>query len=201
MSDDPQKIPRAFHSAYLEAPFTECIDCQRLLDDTEGPYLIVKSFVGTEAVFEMAICLQCAHKMRSQYSAETKQNLQVYLTDHLELNRNVFVGSGEDNESDIEKLISERISRCVICQKPQPDCHRYEIVGHFFPNKMLQFFPEDMQQGSAGMAMMMCDDCNSKMSDLISKQTRDSWDRFVEDHFDGPPGIELGSPSFEPILL
>ena len=48
---------------------------------------------------------------------------------------------------------------------------------------------------------MMCEDCNSALSEQISKQTRDSWDRFVEDHFNGPPGIELDSPSQHPVLI
>lgn len=201
MTDDLPNVPREFHSAYSEAPFTECIDCGCRLNDSEEPYVIVKSFVGAEAVFEMAICTTCARKMREQYSQQTKQNLEAYLNQHLEFDRQFLMPSEEEDNLDLAGLISKRISSCAICTKPQSDCHRFEIVGQFLPEKLLRHFPEELRHATTAMAMMMCDDCNSKMSELISQQTRDSWNRFVEDHFDGPPGIELDSPSMQPILL
>ncbi|MFK7817674.1 MAG: hypothetical protein AB8G99_03060, partial [Planctomycetaceae bacterium] len=48
---------------------------------------------------------------------------------------------------------------------------------------------------------IVCEGCEKELSNLTSKETRDRWDRFVEENFDGPPGIEMDSPHTQPILI
>ena len=202
MADNENNIPREFHSAYKEGPFTECIDCGCQLNESHAPYVIMKSVVANEAVFEMAICMMCAGKMRERYSEETKKNLQSYMADRL-IEQQIRLAEREATEEpdDLAAQYAERISECAFCEKPQIECRRYEIVGQFFPDQLFALLPEEARRANVQTVMMLCEDCNSAMSELVSKQTRDSWDRFVEEHFDGPPGIELDSPSYDPILF
>jgi hypothetical protein len=48
---------------------------------------------------------------------------------------------------------------------------------------------------------MICDKCEQSMAGLVSKKTRDAWDRFIEEHFDGPPGVESDLPSSYPVAF
>jgi hypothetical protein len=44
--------------------------------------------------------------------------------------------------------------------------------------------------------LMICQKCEGTLGELVSQQTRDTWDRFVEEHFDSPPGVGVDSPMF-----
>ncbi|TWT58544.1 hypothetical protein KOR42_19250 [Thalassoglobus neptunius] len=206
---DRKKTPREFYSEFTEKPFTQCIDCGQEFCDTHDLFTVLKSIVGGETVFEMAICIYCALQMRSRYSEETTQNLRDFF-EKQGLNRE----GAENSETDVpqqpveDDSLSESqpssnpldgIEQCTFCSKLRSDCHRYEIVGLFIDNDLLVDLSNDGLAG--GSPMMLCDECNAKMSELVSKKTRDEWDRFVEEHFDGPPGVEVDGPSVEPIFF
>lgn len=197
---DKQKIPREFFSEYTELPFSKCIDCDCDLFDDETVYTIIKHVVGTETVFEMAICMTCAAKMRQQYSEETAQNIQKHIDQKLRDKLSRLIDQDEFNDVEEEHAFSvqDGLSHCVFCDKARSACHRYEMVGLFMEDDII------LQSGhslSFSSPMMLCEDCNSEVGKLISQKTRDLWDRFVEEHFDGPPGIEIDGPKFEPILF
>ncbi len=47
--------------------------------------------------------------------------------------------------------------------------------------------------------LMLCGDCGDAVQELISEKTRDTWRRFVDDNFPGPPpGDELPLPEEAP---
>ena len=35
--------------------------------------------------------------------------------------------------------------------------------------------------------ILICDDCELKINETISAETRDTWDKFIGEHFPGPP--------------
>lgn len=195
-----ESIPRDFYSEYTELPFARCIDCDCSLFESDTLYTVIKHIVGKEIVFEMAICMQCAARMREQYSRETSQNIQAYIEEKLREKLIRTLENIEDLSDDEEETftVDDGLGHCAFCEKPRPACHRYEIVGIFLADEIIL----DSGQGiSFSSPMMLCQECNSEVSKLISKQTRDMWDRFVEEHFDGPPGIEVDGPKVEPILF
>ena len=195
-------IPREFYSEYTELPFSTCIDCECSLLDEETVYSVVKHIVGKEIVFEMAICMPCAAKMREEYSEETSENIQGYIEQKLQEKLNKLMDSMppslemEDEEESF--TLEEGLATCAFCKKPRSECHRYEMVGLFQEDEILL---ESGHGISFSSPMMLCQDCNSEVSKLISKKTSDTWDRFIEEHFDGPPGIEIDGPKMEPILF
>ena len=89
-----------------------------------------------------------------------------------------------------EALLDECMNQCLICGIERSRCHRYSLAGLCRQNEIVaQITPVNRTP------LMVCEECELGMADLISEQTRDSWDRFVEEHFDGPPGVEVDSPS------
>lgn len=195
-------IPREFYSEYTELPFSTCIDCDCSLLDEETVYSVIKHIVGKEVVFEMAICMACAARMREEYSEETSENIQNYIEEKLQekllkLIENEVAPRGMEGDEE-PFTVDEGLGECAFCQKPREECHRYEMVGLFQEGEILL---ESGHGISFSSPMMLCQDCNSEVSKLISKKTRDTWDRFIEEHFDGPPGIEIDGPKMEPILF
>jgi hypothetical protein len=48
-------------------------------------------------------------------------------------------------------------------------------------------------------SLLMCGDCGDGVQELISQKTRDTWRRFVDSHFPGPPpGDSLPEPTRQP---
>jgi hypothetical protein len=77
-------VPPDLRSAYHEGPFPSCSDCGRPFgDDDAEPHLIERVFRGGESIFEYALCLPCALLLMSQYSEESKRNLESYFAERL----------------------------------------------------------------------------------------------------------------------
>ena len=180
-------IPRVFHSAYSEQPFDRCISCQRELLGSDVPYIIQKQFVADEAVFEMSICVLCQEDRKSELSRESVQAMQSFVS-RVEPRELAGVSQSE--------TAAGLLGHCAFCAEPRRQCPRYVVTGVLLNDRIVVGLP----QGSPlHVPVMVCDNCNREMNALLSRKTRDSWDRFVEDHFDGPPGIAL--PEDQPVPL
>ncbi|APZ93914.1 hypothetical protein [Fuerstiella marisgermanici] len=198
-------VPELFWSAYSGEPFFKCIDCEVPLAES-NVYVVQKRFVGGEAVFEMAMCERCRERMTQEYSEETKQNITEYMSTQ-------FLRRAEDGLEDTEEpqvievseiedpedglaLLNRCIEECLICGTERKDCHRYSLAGLCRLDEIVaQITP------LSRTPLMVCEKCERGMADLVSQQTRDSWDRFVEEHFDGPPGVEQDSPANYPMAF
>lgn len=187
-------LPRLFWSAYHEAPFSQCIACDGPL--SESPvFVIQKRFVGGEAVFEMAVCEQCRQTLTDSYSVETRQRLHEKLSACFQNNPIVQIEPGQQLPEG-EELLRRCMDFCLMCAKERQSCHRYSLAGLFRKEQIV------VQCSRLGQSpVMVCDECEHSLESLISKQTRDSWERFMEEHFDGPPGIDLDAPFQQPAMF
>lgn len=198
-------IPAELYSDYSGNPFDTCIDCGADLLNDEVPYVIVKQIVAGETVFEMAICLSCTTKLQQEYSEESKQAIRNWFAEQAwkiakeqEKQRQAAEGSDTPSgQSGDPELTARRLNHCHLCGTLRTEAHRYiveavcigrSVVSASEPSLMLSF------------PLLICEKCTEGMSDQISQMTRDRWNRFVEDHFDGPPGIEL-EPSNRDLVL
>ena len=152
-----------FHSFLLDGPFEECLACSKKLADTT--YLIHKNWVGTEVVFEYAMCYQCGEKLHEEMSRES----MLRVTEYLDKNRR----------------LEGTYDGCNCCEKPLGDCNEYSINAVCVGQKM----------DSMHYPMMICGDCNMKVQEMLSQKTRDRRDRFVGEHFDCPPSMEIPLPT------
>jgi hypothetical protein len=80
------------------------------------------------------------------------------------------------------------MSSCGLCGKPRTDCHRYSLGTACFGGCLVTAAPDADNLGSP---FLICEDCELNLNECLSQQTRDSWNRFVEDNFDGPPALSV----------
>ena len=84
MIDEVTDIPLMFHSYSEERPFQQCISCSVNLIGTDTEYLIEKAFrrypgfKTQDVIFEYAMCLRCAERMRQELSRESMRNIQQF---------------------------------------------------------------------------------------------------------------------------
>ena len=196
-------IPQLFWSVYESGPFVRCIHCEVPLLEANA-YVVQKRMVGDESVFEMALCERCCGGI--QYSEETKEKITEYMAKFFEHRAVKLLESSDgphvidvsevEDEETGQAMTRECLDYCLICRTPRSECHRYSATAHCRLQELIaQISPVSRTP------LMVCDKCELGMAELISKETRDSWDRFVEEHFDGPPGIELDSPCSYPIAF
>ena len=200
-------IPRPLWSEYSGVPFVRCIDCEVPLLEANA-YLIQKKFVAGEAIFEMAMCERCRDRMAQAYSEETRRNIIAYMAEQFCRNAAADTEGDEGEEprvveiSEIEdpeegaRMLRRCLDYCLMCGTERKKCHRYSLAGLCRDNEVVaQVTPVSQTP------VMVCDKCEQGMDNLISQQTRDSWDRFVEEHFDGPPGVESDVPGSYPMVF
>lgn len=204
-------VPRAFHSEYSGQPFERCLDCDTEL--TSVNHIVQKFIVGDEAVFEMAVCMSCVDTLRQEFSEESRQAVERSVREAMQERREREAAArppadlpGDDlaGNEDLESAAGGlhrgvgNIEECLICGVPRLECHRYHLASMFL---VYDWLPAEASNAQIALPMMVCDSCNSRISEQISQQTRDAWDRYVEEHFDGPPGIHLDRPSEHPVMF
>lgn len=146
-------------------------------------YLINQSFVGTECVFEMAMCLDCREKMQEKLSEKSRVAMFDFMHDNVDMEARM--ASMEPNAS-----TDAYIAECIACKKPRESARAYTLGAMFSDNALAKGpFP-----------MLMCSDCEEALAETISDETRQMWDRFIGEHFPGPPS-EIKIPTTKPILL
>ncbi|RLS51110.1 MAG: hypothetical protein DWH91_19905 [Planctomycetota bacterium] len=195
-------IPPLFHSAYSGAAFEFCIDCESPLAPSGIVYSVQKFVVANETVFELAICNQCRTALYLQFSEESRAAIQGYIDQHSRPQPLVIVlphdteANAETQQVDVESLDS--LQACVLCQTHKSQLHRYAMVGLFIGDELMVM---NRNESHIPIPCLICDRCNRGMEKLLSKATRDEWNRFIEDHFSGPPGIELDPTHELPLLV
>ncbi|MEO2036436.1 MAG: hypothetical protein ABGZ35_30550 [Planctomycetaceae bacterium] len=183
-------VPKLFWSEYSEGPFAQCIDCKCELEDCEF-YLVQKCYVGTEPVFEFAICSTCRTDVSSRCSDETNRAIHSFLLEYLSRREHEF-----EELTEMSDVLSKCMDECIICARARSECHRYTVGGLCHELDLV------IQHGAQAQSpLMICQNCEASMSELVSKKTRETWDRFVEENFDGPPGVGLDLPSGTPVLI
>ena len=193
-------IPPLFHSLYHGAAFETCVDCEEPLSPSGQVYSIHKFIVAGEAVFEMAICDRCRSNLHARFSDESKAAILGYIEERAATRAaQETAETGPKDEApaiDLDTLPS--MQACVLCQTPKSQLRRYGLVGLCSGEELLV-----LGQGEAAIPMpcLICDRCNQGLEKKLSKATREEWDRFVEEHFPGPPGVELDPVHDRPIMV
>jgi hypothetical protein len=206
MSDQPGgfDIPEEFWSAYSEQPFESCIDCGAVLSDASLPYAIQKHFVAGEAVFEMAMCMECAARLQEQFSQASRQALQdqirlaperVRRQQEAEADPEIELTSAADLQAQLQQVeqrhrvrLERAMAACALCGTPRSQCHRYSLGTACLGLSLIAAGPDADNLGSP---FLICETCELALNECLSQQTRDAWNRFVEETFDGPPSLAV----------
>lgn len=198
-------VPKLFWSEYSGKPFVHCINCKVPLMES-SVYVVQKRIVAGEAVFEMAMCEGCRENMVVEYSEETRKNISEYMSNQFQKRAVEAIEVSEEpqilevaaieDEEEGQQLLQQCTDYCLICNAERSTCHRYSLAALCRDDEIVaQVTP------ISRTPLMVCEKCELGMANLISQKTRDSWDKFVEEHFDGPPGVELDSPAGYPMAF
>lgn len=177
------EVPRIFHSFEFEGPFQRCLNCEENLDELAVPHMIQKSYLGPECIFEYAICMSCHGEMVESFSEESRLSLQTFMDSRVDHNaRSERLAENEHH--------TDWLNECLTCQTPVQELRDYSIAALAFGDQMV-FDP---------FPRMMCGVCEFKIQEQISISSRDQWDRFIRNNFEGPPAEALTPDGRIPVL-
>ncbi len=179
-------VPKIFQSFVTASPFDHCITCDQYLLEDGTQYLIEKALNKHDVIFEYAMCLNCAEKMRDTLSKESLQKIESYF------NRNSdFTYRNDLIENESYDTVEPWIAQCIIKGTPVSDCYEYQIFALCDGRDMLfNQFPYMI----GGEAMAEC-------SELLSAKTRDEMDDFIDDHFGLPPEWKKAMKETDRVLI
>jgi len=168
-----EEIPEEFHN-HEGNVFNQCIMCGCDLFESGEDYFIercikkYKEFDKQDVIYEYATCSTCAEKMRKSMSVESLQRIEQYMFTHL-----------TQNVQRIKMDKDEKMSACIIHGTPVQDMQEFTIQAHCRGNKLVNaIFP-----------ILIGEKAKEEMSELLSAQTKDEMDDFMDQYFTGPPEI------------
>lgn len=190
MNEDDQlhEIPKEFYSYATGAPFTNCIECDCDLSDKE--YFIEKAFrtypgfKAKDVIFELAICAQCAERLRQTMS----QDSMIKLAEYMQKNTNAttrmeMMQQYPDNP---EKWTD----KCLVSGTLKEDATEYQVYAQCLGSHITI----DL------MPYMISGDILDEMSQLLSNKTLGEMDDFMGRHF-GPPSLAKELPNRRTVLI
>ena len=173
-------IPQTFLNSDTKAPMTNCIQCDYDLMKGDRYYMIEKVFkhypalARTEVLFEYAICSHCYEKMKEALSVESMMNLSNYTMENTD-----FEG--------MQRRIEEHpdnpdawLSHCMIKGTAKEEMTEFQMGACFKGDRLVTNFMPPFMIGELAM---------EEMNELLSKETKDEMDGFMDEHFGVPPEL------------
>lgn len=171
------EIPKIFFSDLTDSPLENCIYCDVSLLINNSPYLIEKaikpygSFDSYATMFEYAVCVGCADKMKGMISKDSMTKMMDYFLKNMKAALN-----SQERYKDGNFDVFDWISNCAIHGthiSKLSECQLYALCVN--DQMLFTEFPY-MVSGRA------LDD----VVDLLSAETLDELDRFKSEFVDGP---------------
>ena len=134
-ASDFQEIPKIFYSYQTQKPFCDCLVCNcYLLDDQtyviEKAYKKHPGYTAQDVIFDYAICLACALKMRQEFSTDSLAKINAYFSEH------VIMNPLPHQKGPIE--IDQCLAQCAVKKTPIREITNYQIYGHFHGNRLIK---------------------------------------------------------------
>ncbi|MGA0900487.1 MAG: hypothetical protein ACO3SO_08795 [Luteolibacter sp.] len=159
------------NSAETGEAFTHCIHCKLPLLEIDSTWLINKDFHKGECTLEYAICDGCRELTSEDFSEDSKKAVRNFLENEIPWDER------------LQKFVLHPLSRmenCVACNCPRELAEDYATSILMDSAGEIHFGP---------LPLLICGGCIELMSERLSQSTRDSWRRFLEEHFDYPPQL------------
>lgn len=158
--------------------------CEKELIASNSDYLIEKSFKRyptyqtQEVLFDYAICMDCAMKLKGEISTSSSQKMEAYFEERYDIEERGLMLEEKDLYS-----VGDLYERCALKNKQQKECTEYQIIAQCAGDKMVvNLFPQ-----------MICDDAMNEIADLLSEETLGFFDDFTNKYFGIPPELESKS--------
>ncbi|WP_181304476.1 hypothetical protein [Rufibacter sp. XAAS-G3-1] len=181
LSHEFEPLPPELHSVATGQPFHSCIACNRHLLRDGMNYLVEKAirFYPLDGVhyvvFEYAMCLHCAQQIRDELSEDSKQRIESYFAERVNL-----VARREALLSLPEPLkLDNWLSHCMVTGTPRTACTEYQIFAQCQGENLLYTY----------IPYLISAEAMAEMQHLISPQTRQILDDFMDANFGLPPEL------------
>lgn len=179
----PQRvpIPPAFYAEDTEAPFENCLACDRPLREDDTEYVIEKGYRSFEAydvqetVFGYALCLPCHAMLSRSFSDASKRRCTAYLDKHVDL--------PSRTESLLEQPPfdpSHWTQHCIVHDTPKEDLDEYQMLAHCREDDMLL----------THLPLMIGGPAVDELVQRLSNETLDELGGFRDEYFGLPPELE-----------
>ncbi|SNS46201.1 hypothetical protein SAMN05421640_0247 [Ekhidna lutea] len=176
-----QEIPGDFYSFETNTPFERCIECEKYLLHEDTEYIIekaIKNYEGYPArdvVFDYAICMDCAEKMRREVSKESWQKMMQYFQENMDVQHRIEMQ---------QQSAEENLQSCMIKKTNVNECREYQIYAHCKGNKLNMENPPYMISGEV----------MEELIPLLSDKTIDEMNGFLDKHFSPDPSLMEPAP-------
>lgn len=174
-------IPPTFYDDDTDAPFEECLVCERPLQDGSTEYVIEKGYRSFDAydveetVFGYALCLPCHSTLSQSFSSESKERCQTYLSERVDIrDRTASLLDSEDADP------AEWMQRCIVHGTPKEELEEYQILAHCHGDDLLLTHLPLLIGGPA------IDDLVQR----LSNETLDELGGFRDEYFGLPPELK-----------
>jgi len=179
-------IPKQFLSYLSQKPIENCIKCEKYLLDDRTVYFIEKAIKNGEVEFEYAICSDCAEKMKGTMSEESVQNMENYFMDNSQIKEYQHRLMNEEELSPQDFL-----GNCVVTGTPLEETEEYQLVGVFEGDKVYPY----------AIPFAISFQATEIINGLLSKQTKDEMDGFIDDFTGLPPDWREIIKTNKPVLI
>ncbi len=178
-----QDIPEEFFSFETNKPFERCIECDAYLLDgreymIEKAYRKYKGFSAVDTVFDYAICVECATKMRNEFSRESLRRIDNYFQTGIQFSK--FL-----HKSDEKLDIKACLGSCIIKDHRIEDLEEYQTYAYCHGDKIYKGVPPYLVGGPA----------IDEVLELVSNPTMDFLNGFYNKHFSPDPSLMNPTPS------
>jgi hypothetical protein len=177
----PIPIPKKLYSFETGYLYHRCLVCNSDLQNGKE-YLIEKmikvypGFTAMDTVFDYAMCLNCAQKMQEEISEESRLNLtNLY-------KKSSFSQIDINEENDIEKCFET----CCITNKKINESSEYQLVALCVKGNLHSDFPP----------YAISFDGIVHINSILSKSTKEFFDRFYDTYFSPDPSLFNDRPRF-----
>ena len=177
-ASDFQEIPKIFYSYQTQKPFCDCLVCNcYLLDDQtyviEKAYKKHPGYTAQDVIFDYAICLACALKMRQEFSTDSLAKINAYFSEH------VITNPLPHQKGPVD--IDQCLAQCAVKKTPIREINNYQIYGHFHGNRLIKSLSPYLISQSA----------IEEIIPLISNETQDVLNDFYNRHLNPDPEMLL----------
>lgn len=171
-------IPEAFYSFAAGKPFDQCICCETYLLEEGTSYVIEKAvvqYLGTGAkdvAFEYAMCLSCVEKMRQALSKASLARMQAFFQERVD-----FAGRRQELIRQGRRQVQDWLQHCLVSHAPMSRAAEYQLFAQCDGTQMLL----------GDTPYMLCGQTMAELQQLLSPETKEVLDGFVDQYFGLPP--------------
>jgi hypothetical protein len=174
-------LPPQFYSYATGQPFDTCVICHTYLLLPGTQYMIEKAIIRypeagiTDMAFEYAMCLPCSEKMRQSLSTDSLARIESYFREHANL-----AGRQQLLERPGKPEPKEWVATCLLNNTPIEEAAEYQLIAQCDGPNMVVGLAPYMISGRAA----------DELSELLSAQTKEVLDDFIDEHFGLPPELK-----------